>query len=172
MTKTPPHTPLGSFDKAGVAHPNPAIHSLFSKFYLLLSYTHLMYSYYTIVDVLDWYEYCYAPARISIYAPTPTIICFTDCAHLSRNREAHSCQSFTDVKLQIICYSDACLSNIYALKYALTTARRCNYMNALVHECGHSEGTPGRQRVKTINILPPKTIERNEQKQVRAYPYE
>ena len=82
--------------------------------------------------------------------------------------EARSCQSFTDVKLPIICYSDACLSNIYALKYALTTQQPdVKPHDALVHECGHSEGTPGRQRVKTINILPPKTIE-----QVRAYPYE
>ena len=82
-------------------------------------------------------------------------------------------KDFTGVKLPIICYSDACLSNIYPLKYALTTQQPdVKPHDALVHECGHSEGTPGRQRVKTINILPPKTIERNEQKQVRAYPYE
>ena len=82
-------------------------------------------------------------------------------------------KDFTGVKLPINYYSDACLSNIYALKYALTTQQPdVTPHDALVHECGHSEGTPGRQRVKTINILPPKTIERNEQKQVRAYPYE
>lgn len=77
-------------------------------------------------------------------------------------------KDFTGVKLPIICYSDACLSNIYALKYALTTQQPdVKPYDALVHECGHSEGTPGRQRVKTINILSPKTSE-----QVRAYPYE
>lgn len=90
-----------------------------------------------------------------------TIIYVTVCAHLSRNMEAHSCQSFTGVKLPIICYSDACLSNIYALKYALTTQQPdVKPHDALVHECGHSEGTPGRQRVKTINILPPKRLNR------------
>lgn len=77
-------------------------------------------------------------------------------------------KDFTGVKLPIICYSDACLSQNNSLKYALTTQQPdVKLHDALVHECGHSEGTPGRQRVKTINILSPKTIE-----QVRAYPYE
>ena len=103
---------------------------------------------------------------------TPTIIYIQLLTRIAKNMDWTVYKGFTDVKLLIICYSDACLSNIYALKYALTTAaQRSNRNRALVHECGHSEGTPGRQRVKTINILSSKTFERNEQKQVRAYPY-
>ena len=109
-----------------------------------------------------------AHTHIHICTPTPYFLFITLCAHLTRNMEAHSYQSFTGVKLLIICYSDACLSQNNSLKYALTTQQPdVKPHDALVHECGHSEGTPGRQRVKTINILPPKTFE-----QVRAYPYD
>lgn len=49
----------------------------------------------------------HASACMSIYAPTPTIICFTLLTRFHKNRETHSCQSFTGVKQHIILQSDA-----------------------------------------------------------------
>lgn len=80
--------------------------------------------------------------------------------------EAHSCQSFTGVKLPIICYSDACLSNIYALKYALTTQQPdVKLHDALVHNVVIAKGLPGdsglrpsiycrRKRVNRLGPIP------------------
>ena len=53
-------------------------------------------------------------------------------------------KDFTGVKLPIICYSDACLSNIYTLKYALTTQQPdVKPHDALVHNVVIAKGLPG-----------------------------